>query len=448
MPQSQTMRPIQFGAAATSPGQSAMKKTPFLLISLVTAIALVGAVFLLGEPVRRWQTARWQQELDAATSDQIPVLLDKMDRLGDVGIPVLVRALGSSRRHVAWGAQRRLSAKLRHWETLHARDASRHLAALAAALAENVEMLDPDRRHEAAEWATRILRRPLDQRMVDCAEVIASCERVIRAAGIGDTVAVLSASPAAVEQEESVDMPSRPSQADRSTTSLLDVVGLADLPGGNLAPQTSGDDKARVVDEATLVLPSPRWFTQPEAADPSPRLLADGDLESVPLAETVEAAKSTKHDVFEALRLESIEPSPQVEAVDTTAHATETLVLIRELRSADAAVVARARDELARRGFTEVHFELGRQLFDPRPEVRHRLLATLPKLRSVDAEPWLLWLAQDTDAGVRAAVISYLATGNDPGLLEKIERIARSDSDNRVRNLAERIARRRAEMQF
>ena len=92
-----------------------------------------------------------------------------------------------------------------------------------------------------------------------------------------------------------------------------------------------------------------------------------------------------------------------------------------------------------RRGFSEVQLELSRRLLDPDPDVRRELARTLPAMQSVDAGPWLMWLAEDKDPDVRLEAISVLGTTGDPAILRKIEELARRDSDPRIAALADTI---------
>jgi hypothetical protein len=119
----------------------------------------------------------------------------------------------------------------------------------------------------------------------------------------------------------------------------------------------------------------------------------------------------------------------------------EPLELMRQLRGDDAAQQKLARDELLRRGFNQVELELSKQLLDPSVEVRKRLAVTVPRLTSVDAVPWLLWLSQDPEPSVRYVALSTLGTTGDPSLLQRVEDLARSDHDPQVQALADRIAR-------
>ena len=100
----------------------------------------------------------------------------------------------------------------------------------------------------------------------------------------------------------------------------------------------------------------------------------------------------------------------------------DVLDLMRRLRGDDEGQRAEARRELARRGFSEVDLELARQLFSPDVETRKQLARAVPRLSSVDAAQWLMWLALDPQPEVRLAAISTLATTGDPAVLDRAER--------------------------
>jgi hypothetical protein len=121
----------------------------------------------------------------------------------------------------------------------------------------------------------------------------------------------------------------------------------------------------------------------------------------------------------------------------------ESVELMRQLHAADGQLAARARTELLRRGLSEVDLDLARRLFDPDAEVRKELARQLPRLQSVDAGPWLLFLCHDEQAEVRLTAITLVATSGDPALLEQVEQLAQRDPDARIRDQAERISRQR-----
>ena len=121
----------------------------------------------------------------------------------------------------------------------------------------------------------------------------------------------------------------------------------------------------------------------------------------------------------------------------------DVLDLMRRLRADDGQQRAEARRELLRRGFSEVDLELARQLFSPDTEARKQLAREVPRLSSVDAARWLMWLALDPQPEVRLAALSTLATTGDPALLTRVEALARKDRDQQIQALANRIAKQR-----
>ena len=121
----------------------------------------------------------------------------------------------------------------------------------------------------------------------------------------------------------------------------------------------------------------------------------------------------------------------------------DVLDLMRRLRADDGEQRAEARRELVRRGFSEVDLELARQLFSPDAEVRKQLARAVPRLSSVDAAQWLMWLALDPQPEVRLAAMATLATTGDPALLDRVEALARNDRDPQIQALAEQIAKQR-----
>jgi hypothetical protein len=98
---------------------------------------------------------------------------------------------------------------------------------------------------------------------------------------------------------------------------------------------------------------------------------------------------------------------------------------------------------LSWRGFSEVDLELARQLFSPDVAARKQLAMAVPRLASVDAARWLMWLAADPQPEVRLAAMTTLATTGDPVLLDRVEALARKDVDPQVQAIADQIAKQR-----
>ena len=107
----------------------------------------------------------------------------------------------------------------------------------------------------------------------------------------------------------------------------------------------------------------------------------------------------------------------------------DSFVLLERTCSSDAEQVGPAREELAKRGFSEVHFDLRGGCSTAIRRFARNWSAAPPELRSIDAAPWLLQLSHDSDADVRLTAITLMATSGDPSLLEEVERLAGADSD-------------------
>ncbi len=54
-----------------------------------------------------------------------------------------------------------------------------------------------------------------------------------------------------------------------------------------------------------------------------------------------------------------------------------------------------------------------------------------------------MWLAADPQPDVRRAAMTMLATTGDPGLLDRVEALARKDTDEQIQALADQIAKQR-----
>ena len=100
----------------------------------------------------------------------------------ELGVAILVEALGSPRQRIAQAARQTLQERIDHWSSLPGPVGSPKLALLAGELADRTGDLGPAGRHDAVPLAVQILEGPLDADAVDAVAVIGCCERVLRAA--------------------------------------------------------------------------------------------------------------------------------------------------------------------------------------------------------------------------------------------------------------------------
>ena len=423
---------------------------------LVLAVAALLAVATWS--LRGWfgylAAGHWRPKLDDVPAEQAELLARPMARLGKPGIEALVDAMGSEREAAATAARRALWAELERWEPLPAPAVTRNLAVLAEALAKNADRFSPAARRDAVNLATEILRWLPESDAVDRLAVVANCDRVFELAASHRHGA--AAPPFA--------FPGRPAAAPAGSAAAYDPVperpalekpdmppALTAMPGGGLPIETWPLPSGKALSGAESAADRRSRASGPEPADDresgaGPRLSTPGDLfmpegvRSLSATRMIPQAPQPRTLPDEiAGSAADIEGGPEPdEEFDTL----ETDVLMRWLQSASAATAARAEAALRRRGFTDVHVELGRRLFDADPGVRVQLARTLPKLASIDPAPWLLWLSRDPHAEVRVAAIGLMATTNDPALHDRIRQMAREDSDGAVQRIARRLDER------
>jgi len=418
-----------------------MKGSRALMLALAMTAGVVALLIGLRGPSARLAAEHWREQLDSVPDRRAAGLLERIGELGRPGIPVLVEALGSPRESVARAAKDLLCERLSRWQADHGTESARSQADLAAALAARAGQFGPTARADAVYLATRILTWLPNSRAVDRNRVIGSCEDVFRAVreagGLPGDDRPIVAAPVRDTFEPAVD-------ADLETD--LAVARWSSLPGGGLPIDLTPQGEPPP--------PQPNELRMAEARErPSGDVNAGAIVQADPLRlmdrtlpEEGGGTKSTAEDQAPAIAapyppIASHYGSPHGESGELTAW--ETVDLMQQLQAGDRAAGRRAESELARRGFSAVHLELARRLFDPDPVVRRQLARMLPSLQSVDAAPWLLQLGRDADAGVRLTAITLMATTGDPALLARAEEIARQDSDPRIRRQVEVIARQR-----
>ena len=438
-----------------------MKRRRALAWTLALAGALVAAVVGLRRPYASFLARQWRDRLATVPEERVDVLLEGIARLGEPGIPVLVEALGSKRQSVAGGARRVLAKEMERWGSLRAKDYSPRRAILAEAWADQVDQFDPGARADAADLAARILSLwTLDETVVDPAEVIACCEKVLRTPN--PQRPLLARRPSASDPADrdgaggpllqaanplraGVHPADRQLGIGQETASALE--SSSSPPPDSLPPRDRGvilrpipiqPERLEGEEPTRSVLHPLRPPSPPDGAGAIPEHPAEpsgeAELSDVPRLRTL---RFLSDGIEEAVDLRG----GRFDSMD--AAALDTVELMRRLQAGDNGTVERARAELARRGFTEVHLGLARQLFDPDPAVRARLGRVLLALPNVDAVPWLAELSRDEDPEVRLAAITLMATTGDPALLKAVEKTAREDPDPRVQEQAERMAGRR-----
>ena len=427
-----------------------MKGSRALKLTLAMTVGVVALLIALRGPSARLAAEHWRKQLDSVPDRRAADLLARVGELGRPGIPVLVEALGSQRESVARAAKDLLCEKLNHWQTQRENRSARNQAELAAALATRAGQFGPTARADAVYLATQILTWLPNSGAIDRSRVIGSCEDVFRAVRDAGGLPGHDGSTAVVAIHNTAEpVRYRPPSPDADAEPDLTVAQWSALPGGGLP-----------IDLLAATEPlhaRPNAMRLADARKPS-RGNANPTREDNPLRHAGAAADeaggvggsgvSSVQRPQKGPALAAPHPPlarkygpPSGEPDELTSW--ETVDVMQQLQAADRSAVQQAEAELVRRGFTPVHLELARRLFDPDPAVRRQLTRMLPGLQSADAAPWLLQLALDADNDVRLTAITLMVTTGDPALLDRAEAIARRDSDPRIRRQAQLISLQR-----
>jgi hypothetical protein len=122
-------------------------------------------------------------------------------------------------------------------------------------------------------------------------------------------------------------------------------------------------------------------------------------------------------------------------------------LLKRWLTAEGGELVACAEELIHRRGFGRLSKGTVEQLFSGQAPDRVQLVDEVLTTPGINARPWLLLLVDDTNADVRLAAVSVMATSSDPDLVEKAWQTAIRDRDPRIASLAGRLRERRSAIQ-
>lgn len=369
------------------------------------------------------------------SAEEAACAAQKLAALGDDGLAPLVKTLGNPRPSIAWIASNVLFERIEAWniavddsDRFTQKHVARGATVVANALAACVDGFDPEARRTASRLALRLLalatRLPNagDERLVIC------CDHVLETAGV----------PKATRVVDSVK---------RTPHSQSDVPRFASLSGGGLALETRGQYPGR--------LESPGRYRTANRGDACP--LLSGTPVSPQLDPT--ARKSgLSDDVFHGKwRAWSNRDSGSTFASRPTGNAKSiprpmllaTLAemenftlreVMERLHDKDPTIAAAAVEELAFRGLSEIEVALARQFTSPDTNVRRQLVDALPRAPGVDGRPWLFWLAEDSDAEVRLAALTVLATATDPNTHRRVLELALRDRDCRIAILAKQLS--------
>lgn len=422
--------------------QRSARRNRWWVIVLMAAGLLPAAIWLRERPTQLL-ARHWSEQLATTPDALVPVQLAQLAELGEAGMPVIVGALAHQRPSIAEAAAGTLHRQLDQWQRLPVRDSSPRVGQLARELAARVEEWPPGPRGVAGDLARRIVRWPSTSDATGKAQRILDCERVLRASS---WVAQDPAKAANVADDrmprESIQQP-----FDTARGGSGDAVELT-------ASLASGQPPA---DPATETPPSPRIVLGTTVGEHrpagQPSLLDRWPVIAELPKSDVEAGQ---HDDLLAMTVPSfVDTADQAQAprpaadVDVDPHrsphgavpeprrvwdpdATPDGDVRRLLHDHDVADRHGWETALRQRGFGPAEIAVARMVASPDVATRRQLAQALSRW-PVNPSRWLIVLSHDSDPEVRRAVISQMATAQDPALYRRLLEMEQVEADESVR---------------
>jgi hypothetical protein len=440
---------------------------------------MAGGLLVTMFAVRPWHERLlidyWQEKVDRLPDDGMRATFDELAERGDLGIRILASQVGSEREAVSRAAYEALRDTISGWREDALSRPLAHLRLIAEVLAGSADRYGPASRDRAAAIVRQILLWMPPDEGGDREELIAHCQTVIQLAGTDTGSDRLAASPGdrpdwrlrqpllaatdrmggRVEFPTEVRTDRQVALAGHRTALASQAAALAEPPVPTPLewPNAAAHSGAAANPGGRMVMDV---VAQPAAADLSPHdsgpgsaapLPAPAVLTGPPEAQPIPrpAAREAVGDGGGAALAAAADASGRASEAEQTASDLTRLPVIRVmslLHDPLPDTVAAAAAELDDRGLSGQHLELARDLTDPDPAVRRRLVDRLPDTPGLVARPWLLWLSHDDDADVRLAALTFLATSSDPRLLDYVRQLADRDQDPRIEVLGTRLGQR------
>ena len=434
---------------------------------LIVPMTLLIALFVIQQVQKTPdQIARfYADQLEASTETELPQLLDALVRMGDAGVPGLVRGLTSQRESVFAASLNVLQHEFDRWQESSQRE--HHFRVFAEALLNACSQFSPAAQAEAMRFVDQMMQiravvaispeSSADrQAMIDhCDQILSQLESARRRriepqsgdfAPQSDTIAALNrrtSQPVLLASDGQPFVPTSARQDRQNETHLADT--------GSFNPfAVARADRLFAYQQSMQSRPAEDRGTASFSSLPS--LPANIEERIAQNFSTNSAGQPLTIDISEEYRSRIQSETGGTfgsdnfltpELLNTSRdriHNLPTSQLMQLLHHPDPSYVDSARQTLvSREGFQEPHLRLAWRLYHPIPAVRQEIVAMLPHTSNIQPSVWLTVLLDDPNNDVRFRTASFLATTSDPALQRLLIDRGKRDGDARITSLANRL---------
>jgi len=443
-----------------------------LIVPLTLLIALAAMLQLQKTPQRLAQF--YTEQLETCDDSELLPLLEVLVRLGDAGVPGLVKGLSSQRESVFTASRNVLQHKLDQWQESDQRE--HHFLVLSEALFQACGQFSPAAQAEAVRFVDQMRRVHFDAISPEASakhhKMMAHCERIL------SQLESMRRRRIEPHHDDFQPQASTIASLNRRTQQpiLLASNGQPFVPTSARNNAEDGANHPDVASFNAFAVPRadrlhayhqslPHRPAEDRASDQreSPNIASFTPMQGLTvemeqkIAEHFSANNADPErptgfatDISEEYRAKKASGSVSgtdnfltAELLNVSLDRVSQLPptqLMRLLHHPAPQVIESARYTLANRdGFHESHMKLAWRLYHPMPAVRHEIVDMLPNTPNVQPSVWLTVLLSDPNNDVRHRAASFMATTTDPALQRLLIDKGKRDSDERIVRLAERL---------
>ena len=446
--------------------------SPWGLIAPMTLLIALTAMFQLQKTPER--LARfYTEQLETCDDSELPQLLEVLVRLGDAGIPGLVKGLSSGRESVFTASRNILQHQLDQWQAADQRE--HHFLVFSEALLLECRQFSPTAQSEAVRFVDQIRQihftAASPEAVANRKKTIAHCEQILYQL---ETMRRRRMEPNHDDFKPQAETIASLNRRTRQPV-LLASNGQPFVPTSARNHAEDGTNRAEIASFNAFSVPrADRLQAYHQTLQPRPTkdLHLSEDRESLNMASFSPVQSLTaemEQKIAGQFHASNPDPQPAIGTDISEEYRSKMFAgslsgsdnfltpellnvpldhvfqlpptqLMRLLHHPETRHIESARNTLTSRdGFLESHMKLAWRLYHPLPSVRQEIVDMLPGTPNVQSSVWLTVLLSDPNNDVRYRTASFLATTSDPTLRRLLIDKGKRDSDARIVHLVERL---------